>query len=142
MADSNNVVDAQFLAFSRAAGYSDADQVASGQYKIASNQAALLGRIPQYQDQLKAQQQRVEDDYESRGMSQSGGRVSAQNDVNNTLGHQMAADVNDTATQNQNISLEMARQLAQTQQKIQDEQIAAAQRTTLGGAQATISPYL
>lgn len=142
MADSTNVFDSQAFLFAKNAGYADAEALATGQYQIQSNQAALLGRLPQYQDQAAKEQNSIQSDYESRGMSQSGGRVDAQNQAASALGHRMAADVNDTATQNQNIALEMARQLALTQQKIQDEQIASAQRTTAGNANTQLSPYL
>ncbi len=135
-------MDPQYLAFARAAGYEDAEAVASGQYKISSNQQALLGRIPQYQDQAKAEQESIQTDYESRGLSQSGGRVKAQNDATNTLGHKIAADVNDVNTTNQNISLEMARQLAETQRRIQEESLSSVARTTTNNARGTLSPYM
>ncbi len=135
-------MDPQFLAFARAAGYADAEAVASGQYKINSNQAALLGRIPQYQDQEESEQKSIGDEAESRGVYSSGERVMAQNRASKALGHRMAADVNDTNVQNQNIALEMARQLAETQRRLQEEGVNSVARTTVGNAQGTLSPYL
>ncbi len=135
-------MDPQYLLFARQAGYADAEAVASGQYKINSNQAALLGRIPQDQDQEESEQKSIGDEAESRGVYSSGERVMAQNRASKALGHRMAADVNDTNVQNQNIALEMARQLAETQRRLQEEGVNSVARTTVGNAQGTLSPYL
>ncbi len=135
-------MDPQFLAFARNAGYADAEAVASGQYKIASNQAALMSRVPQYKDQEEAEQKAIGDEAESRGVYSSGERVMAQNKSKKSLGLRMAADVNDTNVQNQNIALEMARQLAETQRRIQEEGVASVARTTSDNAKGLLSPYL
>ncbi len=134
--------DAQFLAFSRAAGYDDAEVVASGGYKKSSLQAALLSRAPQYADQMAKEQQEIGNSFEDKGLSSSGFRVSAQNTAKNTLQHRITADQNDVAQQSQGIDLEIARQLAASQRRRQEEQLNATVRTTLGNAQGSLNQYL
>ncbi len=136
------MADPQMAKFMQLSGYADAEAVASGQYKIAMNNAALTGKQTSYADQDAAEQQSIQQDTEGRGVSQSSERINAQNQAHNTLAHKQAADQNDTAMQNQNIYLEIARQLAESQRNVQQESLASIARTTTGNANGTLAPYL
>lgn len=123
--------DPQYLAFLRAQGYSEADLRAQVALQKSTIQRNLANELPVIQENQRQAVEAIGKDYLGRGFWGGGEQQRDTAYTNANFGQQILAKRGTAADQTAGLDTELARKLAQGQQSLAEEQLAARKRIAL-----------
>lgn len=123
-------MDPAYLAFLRASGVQEAEASAEADTRISQLRRGLNRRAVGYQEDARLTNRAVGEDYENRGLYESGRRVSDQADAAAMIGRQRLDDEETTGDQISNTTNAAASTIARLRRQRAEEELNS--RTRIG----------
>lgn len=133
--------DPQFLAFLRASGAQEAELTTMAAFQQQRLQTSQGLRMPEYDQQLRDSQQRINNDFGARGVSTSGVKAKRLNEAAGDTEGRVQKDRVETMADSQQIDLTLAQQIAELRRRQAEQGLTSTQKVTLGNASGVLAPY-
>ncbi len=97
-------------------------------------------RMPEYDQGLRDDQQRITNDFNARGLSTSGVKSKRLNEAASDTEGRVQKDRIETMGDSQQIDLTLAQQIAELRRRQAEQGLTSTQKVTLGNASGVLSP--